>query len=135
MPLRPQWLLDEVAYVNGQTESGMGRVMTRIEREVEWVDEAVVKHTTLIMEAQGDIEMLITEARRKDHEIDRLQGLVDKLLQRVTVMEGQMEHLIEILDSLLPVPVPPPHVHTLVPVEDLNPDGEEDEGVDLEEVF
>jgi len=28
-------LLDEVAYVNGQTASGMGRAMNRIEREVE----------------------------------------------------------------------------------------------------
>jgi len=50
-------------------------------------------------------------------------------------MEGRMEHPIEILDSPLPVPIPPPHVHTLVPIEDLNPEGEEDEGVYLEEEF
>jgi len=46
-----------------------------------------------------------------------------------------MEHPIEILDSPLPVPVLPPHVHTLILIKDLNPEDEEDEGVDLEEVF
>jgi len=44
-------LLDEVAYVNGQTESGMGWAMNGIEQEVERVDEVVVEHATLIAEA------------------------------------------------------------------------------------
>ena len=44
-------VLDEVAYVNGQTASGLGQGMVQIEREVERVDEAVVEHTTLIAEA------------------------------------------------------------------------------------
>ena len=132
-------LLDEVAYVNGQTESGMGRAMNRIEREVERVDEAVVEHTTLIAEAQGDIEMLIAEARRKDHEIDRLRELVDELLNCVTALEGRQDNLIEIPDSPVPLPVQI-HIddaHRLVPIEELVPDseGEEDGGVDLEEVF
>ena len=99
------------------------------------MDEVVVEHTTLIAEAQGNIEILIAEAWRKNHKIDRLRGLVDEFLTQVTVMEGQMEHPIEILDSPLPVPLLPPHVHTLVPIEDLNLEGEEDDGVDLEEVF
>ena len=133
-------LLDEVTYVNGQTESGMGRAMNRIEREVERVDEAVVEHTTLIAEAQGDIETLIAEARRKDHGIDRLRELVDELLNHVTVLEGRVDHPIEILDSPVPLPVRI-HIddaHRLVPIEELVPDSEGeggDGGVDLEEVF
>jgi len=132
-------LLDKVAYVNGQTESGIGRVMNGIEREVERVDEAVVEHTTLITEAQGDIETLITEARRKDHEIDRLRELVDELLNRVMALEGCQDNPIEIPDSPVPLPVRI-HIddaHRLVPIEELVPDseGEGDGGVDLEEVF
>jgi len=133
-------LLDEVAYVNGQTESGMGRVMNGIEREVEWVDEAVVEHTTLIAEVQGDIETLIAEAWRKDHEIDRLRELADELLNRVTALEGRQDNLIEIPDSPVPLPVQI-HIddaHRLVPIDELVPDleGKEgDGGVDLEEVF
>ena len=73
-------LLDEVAYVNGQTQSGMGRAMNGIEWEVKCVDEAVVEHTMLVAEAQGDIETLIADARRKTEQIDRLQRLVDELL-------------------------------------------------------
>jgi len=132
-------VLDEVAYVNGQTASGLGRGMTQIEREVERVDEAVVEHTTLIAEAQGDIETLIAEARRKDHEIDRLRGLVDELLNRVTALEGRQDNPIEIPDSPVPLPVriQIDDAHRLVPIEELVPDseGEEDGGVDLEEVF
>ena len=77
--------------------------------------------------------------RRKSEQIDRLQGLVDKLLTRITVLEGQAEHPIEILDSPVPLPV---HImvddaHCLVSIEELVPDSEdeEDRGVDLEEVF
>ena len=132
-------LLDEVAYVNGQTSSGMGRVMNGIEWEVERVDEAVVEHTTLVAEAQGDIEMLIADARRKSEQIDQLQTLVDELLTRITVLEGRVEHLIEIPDSPVPLPIriTVDDAHRLVPIEELVPDseGEEDQGVDLEEVF
>ena len=35
-------LLDEIAYVNGRTKSGMGRAMNGIEREVDQVDEVVI---------------------------------------------------------------------------------------------
>jgi len=142
-PLCPQcvgtMLLDEVAYVNGQTALGMGRVMNRIEREVERVDEVVVEHTTLVAEAQGDIETLIADARRKLEQIDRLQGLVNELLTRIMVLEGQAEHPIEIPDSPAPLPVRimVDDAHRLVPIEEVVPDseGEEDQGVDLEEVF
>ena len=116
----------------------MGRAMTGIEREVEWVNEAVVKHMTLITEAQGDIETLITEAHRKDHEIDQLQGLVNELLNRVTVLEGCQDNPIEIPDSPVPLPVwiQVDDAHRLVPIKELVPDPEgEGEGVDLEEVF
>jgi len=61
--------------------------MNGIEREVKRVGEAAVEHTTLIAEAQGDIEMLIAEAHRKDHKINRLRELVDELLNRVTALE------------------------------------------------
>ena len=132
-------LLDEVAYVNGQTESGMGRAMNGIKREVTRVDDVVVEHTTLIAEAQGNIETLIAEAWRKDQELDRLQGLVDKLLVRVTALEGRRDSPIELPDSPTPLPVCilMDDAHRLVPIEELVPDleGEEDEGVDLEEVF
>jgi len=109
-----------------------------IEREVECVDEAVVEHTTLLAEVQGDIETLIAEARRKDHLIDRLQGLVDELLNRVTALEGRQDNPIEILDSPAPLPVRilVDDAHRLVPIEELVPDSEgEEEGVDLDEVF
>jgi len=132
-------LLDEVAHVNGQTESGMGRAMNGIEREVERVDEAVMEHTTLIAEAQGDIETSIAKAWRKDHEIDRLRELVNELLNRVTALEGRVDNPIEILDSPAPLPVQilVDNAHRLVPIDELVPDseGEEDQGVDLEEVF
>jgi len=132
-------LLDEVAYVNGQTMTGMGNAMNGIEWEVERVDEAVVEHTTLVAEAQGDIETLIADARRKSEQIDRLQLLVDELLTRVTVLEGRQDNPIEIPDSPVPLPVRIviDDAHRLVPIEELVPDseGEEDQGVDLEEVF
>ena len=132
-------LLDEVAYVNGQTESGMGRAMMGIEREVERVDEAVIEHTTLVVEAQGDIETLIADARRKTEQIDRLQTLVDELLTRITVLEGWAKHPIEIPDSPAPLPIRilVDDAHRLVPIEEVVPDseGEGDGGIDLEEVF
>ena len=121
-------LLDEVTYVNGQTESGMGRAMNGIEQEVERVDEAVVEHTTLIAEVQ-----------RKDHEIDRLRELVDELLNRVLALEGCQDNLIKIPDSPAPLPVQIliDDAHRLVPIEEVVPDSEseEDGGVDLEEAF
>ena len=131
-------LLDEIIYVNGQTESDMGRAMNGIEWEVEQVDEAVVEHTTLVAEVQGDIEMLIADAWRKSDQIDRLQRLVDELLTRITVLEGQAEHLIEIPDSPAPLPIRIviDDAHWLVPIEEVVPDLEGEEvGVDLEEVF
>ena len=51
------------------------------------------------------IETLIAEARRKDHEIDRLRELVDELLNRVTALEGRQDNPIEIPDSPAPLPV------------------------------
>ena len=132
-------LLDEIAYVNGHTESGMGRAMTRIEQEVDRVDEAVIEHTTLVAEAQGDIETLIADVWRKTEQIDRLQILVDELLTRITVLEGRVDHPIEIPDSPVPLPVRiiVDNAHHLVPIEELvlDSEGEEELGVDLEEVF
>ena len=132
-------LLDEIAYVNRCTESGMGMAMNGIEWEVDQVDEAVIEHTTLVAEAQGDIETLIADARRKTEQIDRLQGLVNELLTRITVLEGWADHPIEIPDSSAPLPVRIliDDAHHLVPIEELVPDleGEEELGVDLDEVF
>ena len=72
-------------------------------------------------------------------EIDRLRELVDELLNRVTVLEGRQDNLIEIPDSPVPLPIRIhiDNAHRLVPIEELVPDseGEEDGGVDLEEVF
>ena len=65
------------------------------------VDEAVVKHTMLITETQGDAENLIQGIRRKDHKIDWLQRLVDELLVWVTVLEGRRDSPLEIPDSPL----------------------------------
>jgi len=51
---------------------------------------------------------------------------VDELFIWVLVLEGQVEHPIEIPDSPIPVLVPLPAKHWLVPIKELNP---------LEEVF
>ena len=55
------------------------------------------------------------------------------------MLEGRAEHLIEIPDSPIPLPIRivVDNAHRLVPIEELVPDleGEEDQGVDLEEVF
>jgi len=107
------------------------------------VDEAVVEHTTLITEAQGDIETLIAAVRRRDGEVAVLQRqitglchLVDQLLTWVTVLEGRRDSPIELPDSpmALPVWILPPAEYRLVPIKDLGEE-EEDEGVDLDEVF
>jgi len=116
----------------------MGTAMNGIEQEVDQVDEVVIEHTTLVAEAQGDIETLIADVRRKSDQIDRLQILVNKLLTRITVLEGWAEHPIEIPDSPAPLPVRimVDDAHCLVPIEELvlDSEGEGDGGVDLEEV-
>ena len=139
-------LLDEMAYVNGRTEEGMGRAMNGIKREATRVEDVVVEHTTLVAEVQGDIETLIAAARMRDREIEGLQDqvtglnhLVDQLLNRVTALEGRQDNPIEILDSPAPLPVRilVDDAHRLVPIEDLVPDseGEGEDGVDLDDVF
>ena len=142
-------LLNEVAYVNGQTESGMGRAMNGIEREVTRVDEAVVEHTTLITEAQDNIENIIARDRRRITVEDALQTqvtglhhLVSQLLRWVTALEGRQEHLIEVdsdsegedsgSDEEAPVLMPPPVVvGRLIPIED--DEEEEETDSDIEE--
>ena len=47
-------------------------------------------------------------------------------------LEGQRDSPIEIPDSPIPIPVPPPAKHRLIPIEELNP---LEEGVDLDQVF
>ena len=98
--------MDELAYIHERTETGMGMAMNRIEREVTRVDEAVVEHTMLIAEAQGDIENLIAGDRRRINVEDALQTqvtglrhLVSQLLRRVMVLEGRWEHPIEVEDD------------------------------------
>jgi len=136
-------VMDELAYVHERTESGMGRAMNGIEREVARVDKAVVEHTTLIAEVQGDVENLIAGDRRRVNVKDALQTqvtglhhLVSQLLRWVTALEGRQEHPIEVEDDSdeeedsgsdeAPVPVPAPGVvYQLVPIEDLEEEEEE----------
>ena len=138
-------VIDELAYVYERTERGMGQAMNGIEREVTRVDEAVVEHTTLIAEVQGDVENLIAGDRRRINVEDALQmevmglrHLVSQLLRQVTALEGRQEHPIEVEDDLeeeeessedkAPVPVPAPGVvYQLVPIEDLEEEEEEEE--------
>jgi len=115
-------VMDKLAYVHERTETGLGMAMNGIEREVMRVDEAVVEHTTLIAEAQGDIENLIARDRGRLNiedalrmEVTGLRHLVSQLLRRVTALEGRQEHPIE--------------------VEDDSEDEDDDDGVDLDEVF
>jgi len=149
-------VMDELAYVHERTEAGMGRAMNGIEREVTRVDEAVVEHTMLIAEVQGDVENLIAGDRRRINvedvlqmEVTGLHHLVAQLLCRVTALEGRVEHPIEVDDdsdeeedggsdegedsggdeALVPVPAPGV-VYQLVPIEDLE---EEEEEEDIEE--
>ena len=121
--------------------------MNGIEREVTRVDEAVVEHTTLIAEAQGDIKNLIARDRGRLNiedalrmEVTGLRHLVSQLLRQVMALEGRQEHPIEVEDDSeeeeessedeAPVPVLAPGVvYQLVPIEDL----EEEEDSEIEE--
>ena len=143
-------VMDELAYVHERMETGLGMAMNGIEREVTRVDEAVVEHTTLIAEAQGDIENLIARDRGRLNvkdtlrmEVTGLRHLVSQLLRQVTALEGRQEHPIEIEDDSedegessedeAPVPVPAPGVvYQLVPIEDLEEE-EEEEDSEIEE--
>jgi len=143
-------VMDELAYVHERTETGLGMAINRIEREVTRVDEAVVEHTTLIAEVQGDIKNLIARDRGRLNvkdalrmEVMGLRHLVSQLLHRVTALEGHQEHPIEVEDSSeeeesddedeAPVPVLAPGVvYQLVPIEDLEEE-EEDEDEEIEE--
>jgi len=138
-------VMDELAYIHEHSEVGLGRAMNGIEWEVTRVDEAVVEHTTLIVEVQGDVENLITGDRRRTNVEDTLQmqvtglrHLVSQLLCRVTALEGHQEHPIEVEDDSdeeedsgsdeAPVPVLAPGVvYQLVPIEDLEEEEEEEE--------
>jgi len=140
-------VMDELVYVHEWTETGLGMAMNGIEREVTRVDEAVVEHTTLIAEAQGDIENLIARDRGRLNiedalrmEVTGLRHLVSQLLRQVMALEGRQEHPIEVEDDSeeeeessedeAPVPVPAPGVvYQLVPIEDL----EEEEDSEIEE--
>jgi len=66
-------VMDKLAYVHERTETGLGMAMNGIEREVTRVDKAVVEHTTLIAEAQGDIENLIARDRGRLNVKDTLR--------------------------------------------------------------
>jgi len=149
-------VFNEVAYINGQTESGLGRAINGVEREVTRVDDAVVEHMMLIAEVQGDVENLITRDRRRINVEDALQTqvtglhhLVSQLLRWVTALEGRQEHPIEVEDDLEeeeeeseedeemdPILVPGPSVvGRLVPIEeDLveETDSEIEEGLVIE---
>ena len=107
------------------------------------MDGVVTEHTMLIAEVQGNIENLIARVRRRNNEVFALQmeimglcHLVDQLLTQMTVLEGWRDSLIEILDSPVLILISSLAGHLLILIEDLNPEeGEEDEGVDLDEVF
>ena len=119
-------VMDELAYVHERTETGLGMAMNGIEWEAMRVEEKVDEHSTLIEEIQGDVGNLIAGARTSANiedalqiEVTGLRHLVSQLMRRVTGLEGRQEHLIEVEDSL----------------EDEGDDDEDDEGVDLDEVF
>jgi len=119
-------VMDELAYVHEQTETSLGMAMNGIEWEATRVEEKVDEHSTLIEEIQGDVGNLIAGARTSANiedalqiEVTGLRHLVSQLMRRVTGLEGRQEHLIEVEDSL----------------EDEGDDDEDDEGVDLDEVF
>ena len=110
------------------------------------MDEAVVEHTALIAEVQGDVENLITGDWRRINVEDELQlqvmglrHLVSQLLRWVMALEGRREHPIEVEDdseeeeedSGSEEAPAPGVVYQLVPIEDLE---EEDlEGSEIEE--
>jgi len=144
-------VMDKLAYVHERMERDMGTAMNGIEQEVTRVDEAVVEHTTLITEVQGDVENLIAGDRRRINvedalriEVTGLCHLVSQLLRRVMALEGRQDHPIEIEDDSddkedsgsdeeAPVPVPAPGVvYQLVPIEDLEEEEEEEEEIEEE---
>jgi len=144
-------VMDELAYVHERTETGLGMVMTGIEREVTRVEDRVSEHETLIEEVQGDVTNLIAGARTSANiedalriEVTGLRHLVSQLLRRVTALEGRQEHPIEVEDDSseeeaeessedeAPVPVPG-MVYQLVPIEDLEGESEEVEDSEIEE--
>jgi len=141
-------VIDELAYVHERMETGLGMAMNGIEREVTRVEETVNEHSTLIEEVQGDVGNLIAGARMSANiedalqvEVTGLRHLVSQLLRRVTALEGNQEHPIEVDDDSEeeeeegsededPVPVPAPGVvYQLVPIEDLM----EEEDLEIEE--
>jgi len=88
------------------------------------LEETVNEHLTLIEEVQGDLGNLIAGARTSANiedalqiEVTGLRHLVSQLLRRVTALEGRQEHPIEVEDS------------------SEDGDDEDDDGVDLDEVF
>jgi len=115
-------VMDELAYVHERTETGLGMAMNGIEREVMRVEETVNEHSTLIEEVQGDVGNLIAGARTSTNiedalriEVTGLRHLVSQLLRRVTALEGRQEHPIKVVDD--------------------SEDEDDDDGVDLDEVF
>ena len=78
----------------------------------------------------GHLRDLQRRDRLQQEEIGELRDLVGELLERVTVLEGRRDTPIEIPDSPVPLPVrilPGPHI--LVPIEELNPNSDEDEAL------
>ena len=78
----------------------------------------------------GHLRDLQRRDRLQQVEIGELRDLVGQLLERVTVLEGRRDTPIEIPDSPIPLPVrilPGPHI--LVPIEELNPNSDEDEAL------
>jgi len=81
----------------------------------------------------GIVDGHLWDLQRRDQiqqdEIHDLRGLVDQLLERVIVLEGRRDSLIEIPDSPIPLPIHilPPAEHQLVLIEELNLDSGEDE--------
>jgi len=119
-------VMDELAYVHEQTETGLRMAMNGIEREVTRVEDRVEEHETLIEEVQGDVGNLIAGARTSANiedalwvEVTGLRHLVSQLMRRVTALEGRQEHPIEVEDSS----------------EDGDDEDDDEDGVDLEEVF
>ena len=53
-----------------------------------------------------------------DYKNQNLWGLVDKLLVQVTVLEGQRDSPIELLDSPVPIPIPPLASQQLTPIDE-----------------
>ena len=81
----------------------------------------------------GIMDGRLQDLQRRDQiqqdKICDLRGLVDQLLERVTVLEGRRDSLIEISDSPVPLPICIllSVEHQLVPIKELNLDSGEDE--------